>query len=241
MNIKEPKLVEEIISPMIDGAIRPCEECGNGFVLPPFRIAAKFVKICPSCSEIRAELDMQKARESARDDVRRGGTWKRVCPEEFQKTERGRIPNPIRFDRVMQWKFGSRGMVLHGPTGRGKSRCAWELMRREHMQGRSWDVLDSRFAYSYSAQFSKPSDCAKWIKARIELDILLLDDVFKTKLTDSVEQAVFAIVNHRTEEGRPVILTTQDVGETLEQRMSPDRGPALVRRIREFCESISFS
>ena len=37
------------------------------------------------------------------------------------------------------------------------------------------------------------------------------------------------------------IVTTNDVGETLAQRMSEDRAAPLLRRLREFCTVISFS
>ncbi len=72
-------------------------------------------------------------------------------------------------------------------------------------------------------------------------DLLLLDDVFKGKLSDGLEQAIYSIISLRTENEKPTILTLNDVGETLLARMSPDRGPALVRRLREFCEMISFT
>jgi hypothetical protein len=230
----------EIVAPLDSTEIRNCAECGNPFEVPPFRIAAAFVKICPVCSEVRAELDMQSARERNTDQARRVEAWKRACPPTFLTTERVKIPNPVRYDRVMQWQFGPKGLVIHGPSGKGKSRCAWELVKREHMSGRRWAALDSSFAYEYAEQFQKPAECGKWVRSKTDVDLLLLDDVFKSKLSDSVEQALFTIINQRVENGRPTIITTNDTGETLQNRMSQDRGEAFVRRLREFFENIAF-
>src|SRR5688572_1498021 len=138
--MSEIKTVEELVAPQEQVSMRNCDECEQSFEVPPFKIAAQYVKICPTCSEKRVETQMQALREKAKTENRRLELWRIQCPEDFQGTVRDRIPNPVRYDKVMAWTYGRKGIVLHGPTGRGKSRCAWELLRREHMAGRVWKV-----------------------------------------------------------------------------------------------------
>ena len=67
-----------------------------------------------------------------------------------------------------------------------------------------------------------------------------MDDIFKVKLTDSFENAIFTIIDQRINNLRPIIATTNDVGSTLAGRMSQDRGEPIVRRLREACKAIVF-
>lgn len=220
-------------------ATRICRECGKEFELPPFKVAAQFVHVCPECSERHAEADQRTVSERA--SHYRTLLWNQICPLIFQITEPARLPQPTKLEKAMQWQYGPKGLILHGASGKGKSRIAWEVLKREFLSGRSIAVLDSVFSYDYSSKFaSSPADASRWIEHKTAVDLLLLDDVLKAKLTDSVEQALFAIVNSRTECGLPIITTTNDTGDTLTERMSPDRGPALLRRLREFSTSISF-
>lgn len=218
---------------------RECRECRNPFELPPFKLAVKYVFVCPTCAERQAERDQREALLKAGNY--RAESWKTFCPAEFQSTEAHKLPSPTKLQQVLGWPYGKRGLILHGISGRGKSRCAWELLKREYLAGRSVAVLDCGFGFDYGARFSASvADAARWIDQKARVDLLLMDDTLKIKLTDSVEAALFMLVNFRTENQLPIILTTNDTGETLEARMSDDRGAALLRRLREFSISISF-
>lgn len=229
----------ELLSPA-PTATRTCRECQKPFDLPPFKLAAQLVHTCPECSERQAERDQHEALLRAANY--RAEAWKRVCPVLFQDTDPSKLPSPHKLQVALQWQYGRRGLILHGVSGRGKSRIAWEILKREFMSGRSVAVMDCTSGYDYSAKFAlSAAEAARWVEHRMTVDLLLFDDVLKVKLTDSVEQALFAIVNSRTERGLPILCTTNDTGETLAARMTEDRGPALLRRLREFSQSISFT
>jgi len=72
------------------------------------------------------------------------------------------------------------------------------------------------------------------------VDVLFFDDFGKMKFTERVESELFAVIEKRTANCLPLILTTNFTGETLEERMTLDRGVPLVRRLREFCVDVSF-
>lgn len=222
---------------------RTCRECSQVFDLPPFRLAAQLVFVCPECSEKHAEEDQRQAALRTDATKARLEAWRRICPILFQETDPSKLPSPMKLQIALeQWQYGRRGLILHGVSGKGKSRIAWEIMKREFMAGRSIAVMDCTSGYDYSAKFVvSAAEAAKWVQHRMAVDLLLFDDVLKVKLTDSVEQALFAIVNSRTENGLPIIVTTNDTGDSLASRMTDDRGPALLRRLREFSKMIAFA
>lgn len=219
-----------------------CQKCGELFDVPPFKIAAMFVKVCPDCSEKAIESERKQMIAAAQ--VNLGGRperWVAMCPPLYAMTEAHKLPSPSKLDAVMRWQFNPRGLILHGDTARGKTRCAYALMKREFLSGRSIAILDASFGLKYAATYSESASAAqRYIEHKCMVELLLLDDVIKIKLTDSVEQALFMIVNTRIEQRLPIVATMNDSGDSLTERMSLDRGPALIRRLREFCETIAF-
>lgn len=165
--------------------------------------------------------------------------WEEICPLEFRATVISKLPNMSLYDQAMKWSYGPRGLVLNGSTGKGKSRIGWRLLEREHYLGRSVAFMDGSFGLEYASRYSKSaSGTFEWLEELSTCKLLLMDDVLKIKLTDSAESAIFSIIEHRTTNCLPIIVTTNDTGDSLLARMSPDRGPAVVRRLREFCDHI---
>jgi len=220
-----------------------CKTCSQPFQLPFQVRLVHLVTRCPACcdKETAAEMKRMLARVGRTTAEAKTAAWKQLCPGEYQNTDKYRLPYPSKLDLVLRWQFGPRGLLLHGPTGKGKSRCAWLLLKREHEAGRKIVALDSMLGFQYAAKFSEsPAAVEAWISKLATVDLLFLDDVFKVKLTDSVEAALFAVVSQRTERQKPIIAAMNDTGRTLIERMSPDRGEPFVRRLREYCETIAF-
>lgn len=217
-----------------------CRECGGKFILE-FDWLAKWVAVCPLCSERRIDAANKADAARASAPVKSDRTdLKHLVPAAFRDTMAFKLPFPTKLHRVLEWKFGPKGLIFVGPTGSGKSRCLYELLKREYKVGRSIAVLDSTSGYRYASEFADSNSALHWIEHKCNVDILAMDDVFKVKITDSFEQALFTIIRSRTEREKPLLITTNDVGVTLEGRMSDDRGPAIVRRLREFCDLVSF-
>jgi len=144
-------------------------------------------------------------------------------------------------DAALKWQFGPRGLLLYGPTGCGKSRVAWEIARREVLSGRTFKCVNAFELSRYpSLLMMNGGEADSFARELASLDLLMLDDVFKAKPTERVEELLFAVIDERGQWERPCIITLNDTGETLSSRLSPDRGPALIRRLREYCQAIQF-
>ena len=219
---------------------RVCRECGKEFAPDEVcAVIAKWATVCPTCSE--NHIRQENARDALEAGNRRLRVWENLCPPDFAATDPKRLPRPEMLARVLQWKFGRRGLLLHGPTGKGKSRCAWLLLKREFDAGRRIRVIDHSVGFRYAETFAQSAaSAAVWIDQQSEAEILFLDDVFKARLTDSLEQALFTVISTRTEQGSPNIVSTNDTGDSLAGRLSPDRGQALIRRLVEYSTAIAF-
>ena len=213
--------------------------CNNIVEAPNDPLLARLAFYCPACCErYSVEAKEQETKELIDSRVT---AWRRICPIEFQATDAARLPKPSKAMEVLSWAYNSKGLLLHGKTGTGKSRCGWLLCERVFYSGKSVQILDALAGFEYAGIFEGGARAAKdWIDRRCNCGLIFFDDVFKAKLTDSFEAAVFAIIDYRMSHGLPVLATLNDTGGTLAARMSPDRGDALVRRLKEMCSVIQF-
>lgn len=191
--------------------------------------------VCNQCTDQRiAERGEVTATSRAHE-------WKSICPPEYRSIDPSRLPSPTKLERVLRWTFGPKGLVLNGASGRGKTRCAWRLLQREFFKGRNVSCIDARFSILYTKQMSISGLAAfDWLDHQMKVDLLLVDDALKIRMDSGAELALFALVEERMANQRPIILTTQDTSETLKTRMSSDRGEALIRRLKEIGETITF-
>ena len=221
--------------PSTETQIKTCVDCQLDFTLPRWGLEGYEIR-CEGCitkSDVAAAAAVLAAKEAK---------WLALCPKAFHDTDPSKLPCPQAYRTVIGWRKNFRGLILHGPTRTGKSRCAWLLLKHLHSEGNSVGVMNRLSGLEYAAAFSRSCDeVEKWAQLRINCDVLLMDDVFKTKLTDSYEGVVFSIVDQRTQENRPIILASNDTGDSLAGRMSLDRSGPLVARLREFCSSIIFT
>ncbi len=204
-----------------------CYQCRSEIIEDYINFREPFGYICESCYGVILNKRMEK--------------WRLICPAAFLDTEIDKLPKLEGTTKALAWKYGKEGIILNGPTRRGKTRTAWLVLQQVFLSGKSISVLDSVAGFTYAKQFSAGIEqAADWVEKHCVCGLLLLDDVFKAKLTESFESAVFAIVDYRIAHNLPIIATLNDTGETLKARMSSDRGDALVARLKEMCQPIAF-
>ena len=195
--------------------------------------------ICPTCFD-NAAMERDEA-ERAEQLAGREQLYLHLCPPLFRETD------PFRLDQeklqdVLSWTYGPKGLLLVGPTDRGKTRMAFLLLKRLILAGRDVAVFDcASFAHKASELFGEGKGRGQaWVKGLSAIDVLFFDDIGKNPMTERAEAEFYTVVDRRTTHMLPIIGTTNMTGVQLKAKTSEDRGAPLVRRLREFCEIVSF-
>ena len=172
--------------------------------------------------------------------------WERTCPPLYRETDPARLPAD-KLAEVLAWSYGPMGLILSGPTRSGKTRCAWELIHRlivdDGLSVKAFDGIG--WGASVSAAYGDPSRTEWWLDEVCTVPVLFLDDLFKAKITEAQELAVYGVFERRCANLLPVICTTNTTSQLLGDRMTEagraDRLDPLLGRMREFCTPIRFS
>lgn len=225
-----------------------CRECGKTFKAEYFDLGFGGAFMGPTvCDECIAEYEAQyeQRQANALKDARTK-TFEEMCPAACLDTDLKKIPISIeRFRKALNWQYGPKGLLIHGPTRKGKTRALWLIIRRLMVE-ESRTVIAIRateFARQVEKSF-KDSTSARhdsFIQSLIDIPILAIDDLDKIKMTSRMQTDLFDIIDDRSANYRPMLITTNAVGDALAERFDDyETGLALVHRLRESCELVSF-
>ena len=220
--------------------------CGKEHPISSFKVGSKTFRrpspeLCDECYDRLSSEDAQKRSddEQAARLLALGYRWSQVCPPLFRDTDPNKLPLPDIYSHAMQWDAVG-GLLLKGPTGTGKTRTAYQILKHLLYQDKRVMAYDFIQFGREASEAAFSNNVSKWIHPIETVDVLLLDDIGKKKMTSSSEEAFFDIINTRMVNGLATILTCNMSGEELQRAMSPDRGVPLVRRLREYCQVVNF-
>ncbi len=238
-----------MISPAIDlpaTDTATCTRCKKTFTYEPAMLWGRRLGLPPAiCDRCDAQVEQERRdADAARVQQARRAAWLKVCPPLYRDTDLDRLP-PIRPDvveKVITWQMGPRGLVLHGPTGTGKTRLVWKLLERlHHHQGIKFRYFGpSDFGHQVKrALWRSPIEGEKWVQGVVNAPLVVFDDLGKSNLSEQEQAELFHVVNTRAEWCRPIIVTGNSTGDTMKGMFSGDRGEPIIRRLREFCDCLS--
>jgi DNA replication protein DnaC len=128
------------------------------------------------------------------------------------------------------WEPGKPGLLLQGPVGAGKSHlanaAALELMRQAGWA--PWRVSAARIPRA-------DWDAVEYLASVASIPLLVLDDLGKGKHTERLIECVSIIIEGRTDELAPTIVTTNLREDELVGKLGPEEGERVVSRLRELC------
>lgn len=193
---------------------------------------------CESCSE---NLLQSKLHEQAQSNLQsKILEWRSICPPDFDKCDPDKLPNPWLLPKAMEWKYGPIGLLLSGGSDAGKTRVAWQVLKREHFMGRKVASVNAMSLSQYAMNLSRnPDSASEWSENIYRCQILLADDIFKSKMTDRVEEFVFNIFDHFGNYMKPIILTVNGSRHDLSKRLSAERCHPILTRILRNLKPVS--
>lgn len=234
----EPVTPREVLNKVLAPAqTKTCQRCGSLFLVEFFLAHAERFTNCPACTQ--ADTDRQ-SREDA--DRARQEAADALCPPEYRDTDVEKLPAAEKAKQALAWAYGPKGLILHGTTGRGKTRTAWLVLRQQFLDGHSVQALTSTdLSFHLPALYTTGADAVdSWLKRLCEVDVLLLDDVFKAVLNERCEAFLFALLSGRNEKRHPCITTLNDTGDSLQARLTADRSAPLIRRLKDYATIVNF-
>lgn len=243
---------------VINGGIANCRRCRHPFQSRVLRFEAAGAEmkltttVCEPCAALE-ELERDESRQRhqlaqiRRQNERRDAQWAELCPVQFRTTTEGGNTEIARLERessklaeLMAYNYQPHGIIARGKTRRCKTRSMWRLMRKMFVEKRSIAALTAARFDRECRDAAGNFTLSKWFDRLASVDVLLIDDLGKAEWTPATEASWFDLVDQRTRENRPIFITTNDDGESLKNRMTVQRGEALIARLRDYCDSIVF-
>ncbi|MBI2498374.1 MAG: hypothetical protein HYV75_10840 [Opitutae bacterium] len=162
----------------------------------------------------------------------------------------GLVPYRHAIDRVRGWQFGPKGLLLSGPTGRGKTRALFDLYRRMAHDGehevRYWFAGDWFARLQEEVRFGR-DDARGWVEATAAHPVVILDDLGQEAVTtaraDWSASHFFRFLDLRIATGLPLLCSTNLTADEIAGKMSRGAGirqEPLIRRLLELTEVVKF-
>jgi DNA replication protein DnaC len=135
-----------------------------------------------------------------------------------------------------EWQPGRRGIGLLGKTRLGKTRGLFLVLKHALTSGISIDAIShGTFSNMVRLAYGAGDAEAESRLARLyQADVVMLDDLGKAPSTERADAELELLVEHLTSHNRTILWSANGSKEWLTGRFGPDRGPALVERLREF-------
>lgn len=179
--------------------------------------------------------------------------WERICdvvPRAFRKViDRAQLCSPEAYDAVMAFEPANKnghGLLCYGPSGRGKTRSVFDCLLCWSMCFEDYVPFEYVEAVDLKAKASQ-SRGASVIDGILNAQVVFIDDLDKATLTQPYQEQLFKLVNYRTSNLLPLIITCQcgERGRLIEKLTGgnakfDEAAEAIVRRISEFCARVNF-
>jgi len=234
---------------------RSCSACGADVVLridgqlPEFlreialaRLNSDRPVLCDTCTttadmEQRAREDAARRAETLERRRRRAGVPAKWARQTFAALDDDE-PRLRAMMRAREWAAGeTRGLVLWGPVGRGKTALAAAAANaRMAVSGVRWLAV-SELLLDLSAPFGSEAHTDAIAKLRTAGSdaALVLDDLDKLKPTEHAVQPIYVAINGWIEAGLPLLVTLNRDLDALSSWLPVTFGEAISSRLAGYC------
>lgn len=215
-------------------------------------VFAYFSRFCEKCiRRIKAEEEVAKREQKHKAAAAaRLKWWTNVWggkESQYHDTKLERLPDIIAAEKALRWTpEHPKGLLLIGDTGAGKTRTVYLLLLRILLEQGIRPVIKKcaklRHELARVAKSDDETARIRFVKELIEAPILFLDDLGQISHSDSFGEALFDIIEERTQRRLPIIATSQVGGsEYVDKFTDENQGLALSRRLVESCYKVTFT
>jgi len=169
-------------------------------------------------------------------------SWEQTCKyQSYRNTDLAKLPPQTQkaLPGILSWEYGPRGLLLNGPTGTGKTRCAWLLIKKLWEAGISIAAFDCADFGHRCIRYFRDGEAEEWLGRMAKHPLIFFDDFGKMPFTERVEAELFTLIERRMAHSLPCIYTMNMTSDDLMGKASEDRGRPLVRRLRESCRVVT--
>lgn len=206
------------------------------------------IKPEPTYIQPVADVPAEVRRARMTDGKRYYDRFRPSAFEGFKVDHPSLVANSAALASVLHWKYQDKGLLITGPTGKGKTRACWELLRRlyaeEGNECRWYHTMDWLTELNECIKYGR-DDAKGWVSDVAWRRVVFLDDwgqEANTKAREDWAQAwFFRFLEYRLERKLPIIITTNLTAKDIAQKNSDVRGDPLLRRILEICTVIKFT
>ena len=191
---------------------------------------------CPRCLGLYFERRAEREAAQHGRVPSRSEQFEERCPPKYLETEHSKLPDPANARTALRWEYGSKGLVLHGETGSGKTRTIWMILRKAFLDGKS-------FLYYSGNDFDRACKAAggsqkeeAFMESLTGQDLIVFDDMGNEKPSARSETILLDVFRHREEWQKPILVTTQFVGAELgapSRWANGNTGAAMQRRLSD--------
>ncbi|MFJ1667315.1 ATP-binding protein [Streptomyces bottropensis] len=138
-------------------------------------------------------------------------------------------------ERFAADRHSVKSLLLIGPTGTGKTHCAWSVLRAVAETGTQlrWQMHTAADLYARLRPHDG-EDSQDTFDRIAGAHLLVLDDLGASKWTEWVEEITYRLINHRYEECLPSVFTSNLPPAKLRDAL----GERVASRLTEMCDRI---
>jgi hypothetical protein len=197
--------------------------------------------VCDDCMvAVREHYDPANQRPA--DDASPHPRWDELCPQRHRDVVIGGVRpaqiNWAAYAKVLDWEVegASRGLIVTGEPGTGKTTSFWALARKIEMAGVTPIVMGSVELARVLSNAAKDVREVGWL---YRTRVLMVDDLGKEKVTPAAASLLWEVLDRRLAAGLPMIVTTNFTGAQLAERFGEEHlGDAIRRRLSELCRVV---
>jgi hypothetical protein len=222
--------------------LRLCTHCGQAH--------GSIFRICPDCLEAVQKPQIEAEQTAAREEIRakRAREWLALCPLDYRSTnwrdhaELSAVCRTLAKDWLPQWESEERGLGIHGPSGMGKTRAMFAILRRLHFAGVGVHYVEAvkfdeqaRIADDLRAPWSLKGPALDFLHRCKSVRVLFFDDLGKESSILATAKHMHDTFEHRGKHRLPLLWTSERTGEELARFLGENYADGIIRRLRRSC------